>query len=62
YLIDNLLRQANKSLSDWPMMPQPQQDWHAVLGNRLIRDQRDYNLEEQAQIANEHLPNLNAEQ
>ncbi|KAF8914336.1 hypothetical protein CPB84DRAFT_1648184, partial [Gymnopilus junonius] len=52
----------NKSLSDWPMMPQPQQDWHAVLGNCLIHDQRDYNLEEQAQIANECLPNLNAEQ
>ncbi len=40
YLIDNLLRQANKSLADWPEMPQYQHDWHAALGNRLIRDQR----------------------
>ncbi|KAJ7732793.1 hypothetical protein DFH07DRAFT_755137 [Mycena maculata] len=26
FLIDKLLKESNRALKDWPMMPQPQQD------------------------------------
>ena len=36
HLIDQLLSHSNKSLKDWPDMPQVQQDWAAAVVNRLI--------------------------
>ena len=33
YLIDRLLHTTNKSLADWPTMPQPQENWDALIGN-----------------------------
>ena len=62
YLIDNILRNGNKSLRDWPTMPLPQNDWAAVVGNRLIAEQRSYNIDEQAQLAAQRIPTLNAAQ
>jgi hypothetical protein len=62
YLIDSILRGSNKSLRDWPTMPLPQIDWAAAVGNRLIADQRSYNIDEQAQLATQRIPTLNAAQ
>ncbi len=44
------------------MLPLPQQNWEHAIGNRLIAEQRNYNQEEQAQYAADHIPRLNPEQ
>ena len=62
YLMDDILRGSNKSLKDWPTMPLPQHDWAAVVGNRLIAEQRSYNIDEQAQLAAQRIPTLNPAQ
>ena len=51
YLIDRLLRSTNKTLADWPTMPQPQEDWDALIGNRLIAEQRNYDMAQEEQVA-----------
>jgi hypothetical protein len=43
-------------------MPYPQEDWDILVGNRLIAEQRAYNVEEQTNIATERMQNLNAGQ
>jgi hypothetical protein len=62
YLIENILRGGNKSLRDWPTMPLPQNDWAAAVGNRLIAEQRSYNIDEQAQLAAQRIITLNQAQ
>ena len=62
YLIDGILRGSNKSLHDWPTMPLPQNDWAAAVGNRLIAEQRSYNIDEQAQLATQRIQTLNPAQ
>ena len=44
------------------MLPLPQQNWKHALGNQLIAEQRNYNTEQQAQYAADHIPHLNPEQ
>ena len=43
-------------------MPLPQNDWAAVVGDRLIAEQRSYNVDEQAQLAAQHILTLNPAQ
>ena len=43
-------------------MPLPQNDWAAAVGNRLIAEQRSYNIDEQAQLATQRIPTLNQAQ
>ena len=62
FLIDGILSGGNKSLRDWPTMPLPQMDWAAAVGNRLIAEQRSYDIDEQAQLAIQHIPTLNPAQ
>jgi hypothetical protein len=62
YLIDHILRGSNKSLHDWPTMPLPQNDWAAAVGNRLVAEQRSYNIDDQAQLAAQRIPTLNPAQ
>ncbi|TFK16357.1 hypothetical protein FA15DRAFT_577377, partial [Coprinopsis marcescibilis] len=62
FLIDRLLSQFGRSLKSFDVMPLPQQDWAAMLGNPLIRDQRDYDGDEQTHLAEERIPTLNPEQ
>ena len=62
YLIDDILHSSNKYLCDWPTMPLPQNDWAAAFGNRLIAEQRSYNIDEQALLATQHIPTLNQAQ
>jgi len=40
-------------------MPLPQNDWAAAVGNRLITKQRSYDIDQQAQLAVQHIPTLN---
>src|SRR6201996_7208468 len=59
YLIDKILQSSNKSLKDWPSMPLPQHDWMILVGNRLIIEQRSYDVDEQAHLAAQKIPTLN---
>jgi len=59
YLIDCILGGSNKFLRDYHTMPLPQNDWAAAVGNRLIAEQRSYDIDEQAQLAVQHIPTLN---
>ena len=64
YLINQLLLQAGKSLQDWDCMPQVVQNWGTLLQNLnpLIAEQRDYNPQEQANLAEQQIANLNPDQ
>ena len=44
------------------MLPYPQEDWDTLVGNRLIAEQRAYDIQEQATIAAERIQKLNAGQ
>src|SRR6202789_2822470 len=43
-------------------MPLPQFDWAAAVGNRLIAEQRSYDIDEQPQLATEPIQPLNPAQ
>lgn len=62
HLINHLLQHTNKSLKDYPPMPLPQMDWQQMVGNRLIAEQKNYNLEEEQRLADERIPKLNEDQ
>jgi hypothetical protein len=62
FLLDKLLRDANKSLENWPTMPLPQINWEAEIVNPLIFEQLDYNPADERRAADERIPRLNAEQ
>ncbi len=62
YLIEGIHLQRNKSLANCPGMPQPQHDWAADFGNRLIAEQQNYDPVEQHQLADERIPSLNTDQ
>ncbi|KAJ7728603.1 PIF1-like helicase-domain-containing protein, partial [Mycena maculata] len=59
FLLDKLLKESNRSLKDWPMMPQPQQDWDAEVINALIAEQLDYDRDTERERAEQKkaLPN-----
>jgi DNA replication protein DnaC len=59
YLIDQLLAHSEKRLQDWDSMPQITGDWAARAGNPLFREQLQYNQEDQARLAEEHIARLN---
>jgi hypothetical protein len=59
YLIDQLLTHSGKRLQDWNSMPQITGDWAARAGNPLFREQLQYNQEDQARLAEEHIARLN---
>jgi hypothetical protein len=63
YLIDRLLLASGKSLSkDWPYMPQVTQNWEANLENRLIAEQRRFDVVEQAELAAQNQDSFNLDQ
>ena len=62
HLINQILHARIKRLQDWPSMPLPQMDWAIAIGNRLIADQQSYDIEQQNQLAAEHIPTLNQDQ
>ena len=62
YLINQILQHSNRSLRDYPPMPLPQMDWHQVIGNRLITEQKDYDRQEEQRLADERILMLNEDQ
>ena len=62
FLIDRLLSQFNKSLKDWPDIPQVEQEWADAVQNTLIARERDYDPHQEAQLAEERLAILNQDQ
>nr|GEU70813.1 DNA helicase [Tanacetum cinerariifolium] len=57
-----ILRNCGKSLHAFGLPPPPPQDLLAHLANRLLMEERNYNREELAQLKDESVPLLNAEQ
>ncbi|KAF7137520.1 hypothetical protein RHSIM_Rhsim07G0042100 [Rhododendron simsii] len=47
YLLNHLLQESSKTLLDFPPMPQPNENWSAVVGNRLIVEYRQLQIEAQ---------------
>ena len=62
FLIDRLLSQFNKSLRNWPDMPQVEQEWADAVQNALIARERDYDIDHEAQLGEERLALLNQDQ
>jgi hypothetical protein len=61
YLIDKLLAQTGRRLQQWAGpagSPQVVDNWGGILGNALILEQQQYNLVEQARLAEECRANL----
>ena len=56
YLINHRLCTTNKSLADWPTMPQPQGNWDALIGNQLIAEQHNYDMAQEEQYAAQRIP------
>ncbi|KAI9457121.1 hypothetical protein BJY52DRAFT_1103720, partial [Lactarius psammicola] len=62
YLIDKLLSHSGKRLQDWDSMPQFVENWGAIFGNPLIMEQRQYDPQEQAQLAAGCVASFNQDQ
>jgi len=64
FLIDQLLIKAGKRLQDWDSLPQVTGDWGTLLQNLnpLIAEQRDYDPQELAALAEQHIATLNPDQ
>jgi len=62
FLINRLLSQFDKSLKDWPDMPQVQQQWADALQNPLIARERAYDPEREVQLAQERIVRFNQDQ
>jgi hypothetical protein len=63
YLIDKLLSHSGKRLDNWKdSMPQIVENWGVIFENHLIMEQRGYNSEEQARLAERCIASLNDDQ
>ncbi|KAI8543515.1 hypothetical protein RHMOL_Rhmol08G0224500 [Rhododendron molle] len=47
YLLDQMLQESGRTLSDFPPMPQPIGNWSAVVGNRLVLEHQHLQIEAQ---------------
>ncbi|KAJ8457646.1 hypothetical protein ONZ45_g18233 [Pleurotus djamor] len=59
YLLDQLLRESSRSLSDWPSMPRPVHHWNEQSFNPLIAEQLGYDRNREREQLNSALPLLN---
>ena len=62
YLIQLNLRKNGKHLDDFADMPRPHMDWDIRVGNQLIAEQLNYDLDQLHQIVENGVPTLNDEQ
>jgi hypothetical protein len=62
YLIDKLLSYTGRRLQEWDCMPQIVENWGLILGNHLIVEQMDYDLEAQDALAADCIAKLNQDQ
>ncbi|KAI8561187.1 hypothetical protein RHMOL_Rhmol04G0318500 [Rhododendron molle] len=62
YLLNHLLQESGKTLLDFPPMPQPNENWSAIVGNRLILEHRQLQIEAQQAHAPFNVHYLNSGQ
>ena len=62
YEIEMVLNKNGRSLRDYPPMPLPSPNLVLQLGNRLIREQLDYDQEQESHNLQRLLPTLNSDQ
>ncbi|KAH6885518.1 PIF1-like helicase-domain-containing protein [Coprinopsis sp. MPI-PUGE-AT-0042] len=61
FLLEQILRNEGRSLSDWPSMPRPAHNWASEHENPLLAEQL-YDLDEQYRLLQDRLPQLNIRQ
>ncbi|KNZ81741.1 hypothetical protein J132_10019, partial [Termitomyces sp. J132] len=61
HLINDNLKNFGKTLQDFPNMPEPQQVWNVILGNRLLQEETDYDVEELKRRVDENKARFNGE-
>ncbi|KAJ7346919.1 hypothetical protein DFH08DRAFT_619002, partial [Mycena albidolilacea] len=62
FLLNKILNEQSRSLSDFPSMPMFQIDWDAHVDNPLIAEQLDYDKVEERARAEHNMALLNEEQ
>jgi hypothetical protein len=63
HLIDKILNKSDKSLADYPEMPAIEGNWHIdVPANRLLHEQRDYDIQQLQATVAQNLQLFNQEQ
>ncbi|KAF7138016.1 hypothetical protein RHSIM_Rhsim07G0256200 [Rhododendron simsii] len=62
YLLDQMLQESSKTLSDFPPMPQPTGNWSAVVGNRLVLEHQHLQIEAQQVDVQVDINRLNSAQ
>jgi hypothetical protein len=60
--MEKLLKAQGSSLDKFPPMPVSQMGWTVLLGNHLLMEQKDYDQDQQQQMADQRIPNLNPDQ
>jgi hypothetical protein len=58
YLMKKLLKAQGSSLDKFPPMPVSLMGWTVLLGNHLLMEQKDYDQDQQQQMADQRIPNL----
>ena len=62
YLIDKLLSYTGKRLREWEDMPLIVKNWGQIIGNPFIIEQRDYDPQREARLAEEHIATFTQDQ
>ncbi|KAG5531644.1 hypothetical protein RHGRI_026312 [Rhododendron griersonianum] len=62
YLLNQMLEETGKSLLDFPPMPQPIKNWSTVVGNRLILEHRQLQIQAQQANTETNIGRLNIDQ
>jgi len=62
YLLDQILQEAGKKLTDFPSMPSFVRNWDMTTTNRLIVEQLNWDLETERASAETYIDMLNSEQ
>ncbi|XP_058225285.1 uncharacterized protein LOC131334341 [Rhododendron vialii] len=59
YLLNQMLGETGKSLHDFPPMPQPNENWSTAVGNRLIIEHRQLQIQSQQADTETNIGRLN---
>ncbi|KAG5517186.1 hypothetical protein RHGRI_037823 [Rhododendron griersonianum] len=62
YLLNQMLEETGKSLHEFPPMPQPTENWSTVVGNRLILEHRQLQIQAQQVNTETNIGRLNIDQ
>jgi len=62
YLVDEILHDSGYTLSDFPTMPRPSQNWTSITHNQLIAQQMNYDPQSESMLAHVQIDSLNCDQ